>query len=121
LDTSAVSSLRPRRRTGAILERSGDEDHSIARHRKLALAALAPQFEYRLAVIANLQRRQPLRSGLTRHIQRHLQPERKAAVSARRRSRNQDRCQYSSPQGSPRVEHLASLKIFRVSRGSAPF
>src|ERR1700690_985090 len=40
-----VVGLRPRRRAGAVLERSGDKDHGIAGHRKLALAALAPQFE----------------------------------------------------------------------------
>src|SRR4029077_20300627 len=74
--------LRALRRTAAIFHPAGDENHSIARHRKLALAAPAPEFEDRFTAIADLQRRQPLRSRLTRHVQRHLQAERKAVIGA---------------------------------------
>src|SRR5882724_11451742 len=40
-----IVGLRARRRTGTVLQRACDKDHGIARHRKLALAALAPEFE----------------------------------------------------------------------------
>ena len=42
-----IVGLRPGRRAVAVLHRAGDEDHGVARHRKLALAALAPEFERR--------------------------------------------------------------------------
>src|SRR6202521_4142826 len=57
-----VVGLRPRRRAGAVLQRSGDKDHGVAGHRKLALAALAPEFEDRLAAVADFQVRYPFRS-----------------------------------------------------------
>ena len=50
-----VIGLRAIRRTGPVFHRAGDEDHGIARHRKLALAALAPEFEHHLAGFADLQ------------------------------------------------------------------
>jgi len=57
-----IVGLCPRRRAGTILQRSGDKDHGIAGHRKLALTGLAPQVERRLAVVADLQRRKPISS-----------------------------------------------------------
>src|SRR5206468_7793723 len=50
-----IVGLRAIRRAGPVLHRAGDEDHGIARDRKLALAALAPEFEYDFAGIADLQ------------------------------------------------------------------
>src|SRR5882672_11396662 len=47
-----IVGLRTRRRTGTLLQRARDEDHGIARHRKLTLAALAPEFEGGFAGIA---------------------------------------------------------------------
>jgi hypothetical protein len=49
-----VVGLRPRRRAVMILKRPGDKNHGIASDRELALAALAPQFQLRLAVVADL-------------------------------------------------------------------
>jgi hypothetical protein len=75
-----IVGLRPRRRTSTVLQRAGDKDHRVARHRELAPAALAPQFQRRRAIVADLQRRQPLRPGLRRRIQCHLEPERKSVI-----------------------------------------
>src|ERR1700692_1136419 len=52
-----IVSLRPGQRAVTILHRTGDEDNGITRDRKLTPAALAPQFERRFAVVADLQRR----------------------------------------------------------------
>ena len=119
-----VVGLRPRRRTGAILQRTGDKDHGVAGHRKLALAALAPQFEHDLAVVADLQVRQSLRSGLTRRVQRHLIPNGNPS-SARSRDRR------SADRRTPRISATAARltkpvtaktcslsKIFRSARCS---
>src|SRR5579864_276022 len=54
-----VVRLRPRRRTVAALQLAGNEDHRIARDRELACPGLAPQIELRLAIVADLKRRNP--------------------------------------------------------------
>src|SRR5439155_4796471 len=79
-----VIGLRPVRRTGPVFHRAGDEDHGVARHRKLALAALAPEFEDDLAAVADFQVRYSLGSRLTPGIQRHFRSKRKAVIGESR-------------------------------------
>jgi len=68
----------------ASLSRAGRHAPASDGHRKLPLAALAPQFENGFAVIANVQVGDPLRPGLRRCLKRHFHAERKTIVSARR-------------------------------------
>src|ERR1700741_4193218 len=49
-----VVGLRAIRRAVSALHRAGDEDDGVAGHRELALAALAPELEHHLAVVADL-------------------------------------------------------------------
>ena len=86
-------------RTGTVLHRAGDKDHGIAGDRELALAALAPELEHDLAVVADIEIGHAFGAGQPRGIQRHLHAERKAvggfgAVNGRqeqqRKRRNRD-------------------------------
>ena len=79
-----VVGLRAIRRTGPVLHRAGDEDHGVARHRKLALAALAPELQDHLAAVADLQIRYPLGAGLAADVERHFRAERKLVIGVGR-------------------------------------
>ena len=50
-----VVGLRRVRRTGAVLHLAGDKDDGVAGDRELALAALAPEFEDDLAIVADVE------------------------------------------------------------------
>src|SRR5262249_33863722 len=73
-----VIELRLGRRTGAVLDLAGDEDHAVAGDRELSLAALAPELEHDLAVVTDVEVGDALGAGLARGIERHFHAERKA-------------------------------------------
>ena len=72
-----IIELRLVRRTGAVIDRAGDKDHGIARDRKLSLAALAPELQHDLAMVADIEVGHALGARLARCIERHLHAERK--------------------------------------------
>src|SRR5262245_41241000 len=51
-----VVGLRAILRTAPVLHRAGHEDDGVTGHRELALAALAPELEHDLAIVADLKR-----------------------------------------------------------------
>ena len=120
-----VIGLRPVWRAAAVLHFAGDENHGIAGHRELALAALAPEFENDFAGVADFDVGNALRSRLTSDIERHFGSERKAIIGCQRRadihggSRQQDRRDPCPFQHACEQNHEASRTI--NAPGAAPF
>src|SRR5262249_55734991 len=69
-DHQIVIQLRAVGRASTVLHWTWNKDHAVARHRELALAALAPELEDDLAIVADVKIGDPFRSGLTRRVER---------------------------------------------------